>query len=192
MAARASPRLFTPWGTWSGWRETVTQPFVPPSTLCEPMQGLTAHEALMLPAATPSPQRDSTVVVPPTPLPWGKAMSSSEGGASTSVTRGDAGACLTTARACCLAKATWQGTHHRSSSEAAGKAAPSPCPGMAKGQKRWSLRRCRVRSQGSRQRRILHPYLATDVVGVSMDTGGFTPRLFGKWREKDAFTNSKK
>jgi hypothetical protein len=125
-------------------------------------------------------------------LPWGKAMSSSKGGASTSVTRGDAGACLATARTCCLAKATWQGTYHRLSSEAAEKAAPSPRPGMAKGQKRWSVRRCRVRSQGSQQRRILRPYLAPDVVGASMDTGGFTPRLFGKWREKYAFANSRK
>jgi hypothetical protein len=101
------PSVFTPQGTWSGWRETVTPPFAPPSTLCEPMQGLTAHGALswvsgrarapvasLLPVVPPLPLRGSVVVVPLAPLPWGKATSGSGDCASTPATKGKAGAGL--------------------------------------------------------------------------------------------------
>jgi hypothetical protein len=86
MAARASPRWLTPWGTRPGWRVTAVPPFSPPYTLIEPVQVLTAHGSLSwvggrmcAPPATPrprvppSPLRGSAAVESSPPLHWGRA-----------------------------------------------------------------------------------------------------------------------
>jgi hypothetical protein len=95
MAAKASPRLFRPWGARPGRWVTTILPLAPPSSLIEPTPALTAHRALSWvggearaplassrPAVPPSPLRGSAAAESTPPLHWGEAASSLGDGTS--------------------------------------------------------------------------------------------------------------